>query len=74
MTAGLLTSSGHFHLSVDVRDYVQEKVNSEQEGIVHAQLKRKEEYDKLRTKVDVIKQSNLLPECWTSAQLKTTLK
>jgi hypothetical protein len=53
---------------------VQEKVNSEQEGIVHAQLKRKEEYDKLRTKVDAIEQRNLLPECWTSAQLKTTLK
>jgi hypothetical protein len=31
MTAGLLTSSGHFHLSVDVHDYVQEKANAEQE-------------------------------------------
>ncbi len=74
MTAGLLASSGHFHLSVDVRDYVQEKANVEQEGLVRAQFKRREEYNTLKAKVDAIKQSNLPPERWTSVQLKTMLK
>jgi hypothetical protein len=74
MTAGLLASSGHFCLSNEVCQYVQEKANTEKNYQIRAQLKKKNEYDEPKILVDAIKANNLPPEKWTSKQLNTMLK
>jgi hypothetical protein len=74
MTAGLLASSGHFCLSNEVCQYVQEKANTEKNNQIRAQLKKKNEYDELKILVDAIKANNLPPEKWTSKQLNTMPK
>ncbi len=54
ITAGLLTAAGKFHLSDDVCNYVQERVNEKEKCEHNRQLHKKDYYDSLYAKVQAI--------------------
>ncbi len=51
ISAGLLASTGHFNLGTEVRDHVQQRVDTAKEKEYNAYLRRKDEYDLLLAKV-----------------------
>ena len=74
VTAGLLASAGKFHLSEDVRDLIQERVNAKEQREYDKQLQKKDEFDVLFAKVQAVKVLNIPPEQWTQVQLRVMLR
>jgi hypothetical protein len=72
--AGLLASAGHFNLSTEVQNHVQQKVDAAKEKEYNAYLRRKDEYDILLAKVQELRDQNLPLDKWNAAQLKTMVK
>ncbi len=60
MIAGLLASSGKFLLSRNVYGYVKEKADTKKQKNDQALMKKCDEYDLLFTKVEEIRQQNLV--------------
>ena len=73
VTAGLLASAGKFHLSEDVRNLIQERVNAKEQREYDKQLQKKDEFDVLLAKVQAVKALNIPPEQWTQVQLRVML-
>ncbi len=74
ITAGLLAATGKYHLSTDIRDFVQKRVNAKELSEYNRRLKKKDEYDTLCAKVEGIKALNLPPERLNLTQLKIMLR
>jgi hypothetical protein len=74
ITAGLLAAAGRYHLSEDIRDHVQERANAKEQMEYDKQLKKKDDYDALSSKVQAIRLLNLPPERLNQAQLKIMLR
>jgi hypothetical protein len=72
-SAGLIASTGQFSLDEEVF-YVRHTKEQEEARVRQQQAKKKDIYDMLKEKVQVIKDKNLPLEKWTVAELNTVLQ
>jgi hypothetical protein len=73
-SAGLIAAAGQFSLDEDVLAYVRRMKEHEEARVRQQQAKKKDIYDLLKEKVQVIKDKNLPPEKWTVPELNTMLQ
>ncbi len=72
MTAGVAFNAGNLCLSDGkVHEKVREQYNNRQQKILDAERKRKEDFAKLQSKVDAIRQKNSDPTKWNASELQT---
>jgi hypothetical protein len=73
-TAGLIASAGKFKLNEDILSYARHTKELQEAKQREKQLKAKDAYDSLCIKVEAIRNKNLPPEKWTSAELNTMIQ
>jgi hypothetical protein len=72
MTAGVAFNAGNVCLSDGrVHERVREQHNNRQQKILEAERKRKEDFAKLQSKVDAIRQKTNDPTKWNASELQT---
>ena len=72
MTAGVAFNAGNLCLSDGkVHEKVREQYNNQHQNILDAERKRKEDFAKLQSKVDAIRQKNSDPTKWKASELQT---
>lgn len=74
MTAGMLASAGKFHISKDVYDHQQKKIDDARKKEYENQIKKKRAYDELHKEVQEIRDLNKEPEQWNKKQLSKMVK
>ena len=73
-SAGLIAGAGMFKLNEEILGFAKKAKEAQDAKLREKQLRAKDIYDSLLQKVEAIRNKNLPPEKWTSAELNTMIQ